>query len=870
MRIGTPCGQTLVVGLGILLVASLLSAEQEAVIIDECRQLVSLSPEDLDSYRCFWTAARRSGDSKASEEALRQLLRETPGNPRALLFLGSVLSDQGRVEAGSTFELAARGFAEIGHLEGECLALVSAIAELNRRRQIAEAEPMLKRAYEVAEASGDEELVGQVELTHSWHLVAREEFDQASQLLDRLELRLTSDSSYAVRYRTFEAKAFVAWATGRYRASSDFYRKCLELARDFGDVHDAAASAYNMLLVTARIRGGTVSIEYLQDLHADALDAALKSGDALLEANARMSMGQPFDGDSGRRAQIVKALAAARRAENRMMEMAALRGLAQHDARSDSSHWPAARASARQAVVLAQEVGNADALVRGLLVLATTFEETRDQEQAVASWRRAIDEIENLYRQQITQETAARVASRWSFAYYDLFERLIHRSDESSPREADLEEALAVMERLRGHSRGELMTRAGARGVELPEPVVRVPMKRLRDALVAQEAVVCYQLTTRGNGWAVVISREHSAVVPLPDLSAITEAVDLVAELIGKDDVSAERALSRLSTLVIDPVLDELDETPSRMVVVADGDLHRVPFAALRSSDGQYLVESCPTETVPSLLSWLQWRENPAPVVAAAVVAFANPSLAEGQESPRAENDLGEDQQLEALPYSRAEVKKVCRLVGNNSVWFSDDRASQASLTTALQDGYPILHLATHAIVDGDNPQNTAVWLAPAGEAEDGRLTISDILALDHRSRLVIVNACRSASGVILQGRGVLGLVTGFHESGARTVIGNLWPVGDRDAHELMLSFYEQLGRGACAADALATAQREAIRRGESPRVWASLSLHGDGLLAFEPAPSANVPRLLVGFGLLIVAGLVVVMVKLNGRRVRD
>ena len=856
------------VGICLQLTVSHPSTAQDTIPLEDCHRLVQEGPENLEAYRCFWLVARSSGGWQASETALRQLLRENPDNPRAMLFLGSVLADQGRPEARSQFLKAADGFSEIGHLEGEVLALVSTISELNKRQQIEEAAQLIERAEAVAGQAGDEGLVSQVDLVRGWHYVAREDFDRASQVLDDLETRLTATGDDSLRYRTTEARAFVAWATGQYRQSSELYRRCLDLARQSGDVQNEAAAAYNMLLVTARIRGSEVSVEYLQTLYADALDAALKSGNARLEANARMSMGQPFDGDPGRRGQIEQALVAARRAQDPITEMAALRGLAQHDARSDPSRWPEARAAADEAVELAKKRGSTDALIRGYLIRGSTFEQTEAREKALDEWYRAIDEIERLHGRQISEETGARIASRWSFAYYDLFARLIDSRGEAAPADENIALALAVMERLRGHSKSELFTQAGARDVTLPASMTALPLDRIRTGLTAGEALVSYQLSTRGNGWAVVIGVEGAQVVPLSDVPAIEEAIELVSTLVDQDSPALARALARLSELIIDPVLTETGAGVSRLVIVPDADLHRVPFAALRPESEAYLVETHTIELAPSVLAWLSWREKPEPTPTAAVLGFASPLRPADHPLAEAGMERAVDDATRPIPYSVSEIKRVCRLMGNDSEWFAGSDATEQVLTSRADSGHTILHFATHASVDSANPSNTAVLLALAGADQDGRLTIADILALDHDARLVVVNSCRSASGVILQGRGVLGLAAGFHASGARAVVGNLWPVKDSDASDLMISLYGGLAAGEAVADALAAVQRTAIQHQRPPQVWASLSVYGDGTLTFAPRQSRwGFVAAAACIGLLILTSAIIVRTIRNRRR---
>jgi CHAT domain-containing protein len=107
---------------------------------------------------------------------------------------------------------------------------------------------------------------------------------------------------------------------------------------------------------------------------------------------------------------------------------------------------------------------------------------------------------------------------------------------------------------------------------------------------------------------------------------------------------------------------------------------------------------------------------------------------------------------------------------------------------------------------------------------------------------MVVLSACQSAGGVVLQGEGVLGLTRAFFEGGARTVVGNLWPVEDREAAVLVDHFYRHLTAGLSVSDALAQAQRERWAAGDSTAAWASLVVLGDGNFGLLPIQRLSRP----------------------------
>jgi hypothetical protein len=96
---------------------------------------------------------------------------------------------------------------------------------------------------------------------------------------------------------------------------------------------------------------------------------------------------------------------------------------------------------------------------------------------------------------------------------------------------------------------------------------------------------------------------------------------------------------------------------------------------------------------------------------------------------------------------------------------------------------------------------------------------------------LVVLSACRTAGGVVVEGEGVLGLVGPLLQAGARSVVATSWRIGDRVTISFVQSFYGALARGLPVADALRAAKLEALRRGAPPNEWAVFTAVGDPLV---------------------------------------
>jgi CHAT domain-containing protein len=148
---------------------------------------------------------------------------------------------------------------------------------------------------------------------------------------------------------------------------------------------------------------------------------------------------------------------------------------------------------------------------------------------------------------------------------------------------------------------------------------------------------------------------------------------------------------------------------------------------------------------------------------------------------------------------------------------------------------YKIIHFATHAIVNDEQPGLSGIALSTvdaAGQPADGFLPVYRLYGLDLRADLVVISACRTALGKEVRGEGPASLARGFMHAGAPRLIASLWSVQDRATATLMQRLYAHLLRdgGLTPAAALRAAQLDMLRNplGRSPRHWAAFELHGD------------------------------------------
>ncbi len=135
--------------------------------------------------------------------------------------------------------------------------------------------------------------------------------------------------------------------------------------------------------------------------------------------------------------------------------------------------------------------------------------------------------------------------------------------------------------------------------------------------------------------------------------------------------------------------------------------------------------------------------------------------------------------------------------------------------------------------------------------------------------KVVLLSACRTTSGELLQGENALGLVRAFFHAGARAVIASPWPLVDEEARDLMGELSSRLGRGEALGQALAAAKRARRLAGDPTSAWAGLQLHGESGLVVASHRSPRFPLLPVAAAALVLAVAAILLLR-GGRNRRS
>jgi CHAT domain-containing protein len=211
-------------------------------------------------------------------------------------------------------------------------------------------------------------------------------------------------------------------------------------------------------------------------------------------------------------------------------------------------------------------------------------------------------------------------------------------------------------------------------------------------------------------------------------------------------------------------------------------------------------------------------------VAAAPVLAMSTAPLTRGARDLNA---------LQRLPATAVEARDLISLVNDpaETLALIGADASRERLASASLEQYRIVHFATHALADSQDPALATLALSQwdaTGKPLDGALRQYDITQLHLDSELVVLSACETAVGREIAGEGPIGLSEAFLRGGAQSVLATLWQAPDTATAALMREFYRQmLTKKQSAAVALQLAQNDIRKqpRWSDPYYWAGFQL---------------------------------------------
>ena len=181
------------------------------------------------------------------------------------------------------------------------------------------------------------------------------------------------------------------------------------------------------------------------------------------------------------------------------------------------------------------------------------------------------------------------------------------------------------------------------------------------------------------------------------------------------------------------------------------------------------------------------------------------------------------------------ELREVGQIYGEKSAAvFTGEQADKDHWKTEAPR-YRILHVATHGVLDNNNPLSSFLDLnRRAADREDNVIAAREILSMSLKADMAVLSACEMALGEYRHGEGVIGMSWAFLIAGTPTTVVSQWKADSASTSQLMVAFHKNLKSHtdfSGKAEALRSAALALMEKPQykHPFYWAGFVVIGDG-----------------------------------------
>ncbi len=401
-----------------------------------------------------------------------------------------------------------------------------------------------------------------------------------------------------------------------------------------------------------------------------------------------------------------------------------------------------------------------------------------------------------------------------------------------------------------------------------PIPAEQIPLKEnevLLEYALCDDASYLFKVKKGGVKEIIKIPKGKEEIENMVTEFCLPFEPDPQTQNIPYQDFSIQKANVLYNLLLADALKDTTPET--NIIIVPDGILGRLPFEALAVNFGKNLQQ-----TVFAVDRWNISYYQSATVLALnrmlgpskasrPLFALGNPIynkddpryLAYQKEQPEpillakdinrsgfralATNiNWGRAVNFTPLPETEQEIKSIARIF-DAKLQPPDILlgifANETNLHNVKLNQYRLLHFATHADlpgkIQGINEPFILLGQVENQGKDDGLLTLTEVLNLYLDADMVVLSACVTGRGKVMDGEGLLNFARVFQYAGAKTVLVSLWGVASEPTVEYMELLYRHLKDGKSKSEAVSLTRKEIKQKYPHPFFWSVFILHGEG-----------------------------------------
>jgi len=288
-------------------------------------------------------------------------------------------------------------------------------------------------------------------------------------------------------------------------------------------------------------------------------------------------------------------------------------------------------------------------------------------------------------------------------------------------------------------------------------------------------------------------------------------------------------AYNNISKILLPFDIEELRQF-KHLIIVPALNISIIPFAALKISSDEYLIDILSYSIAPSLYEIMvsnEMKESRAVYNSTKQYNFNNALFVANPAFP--DDSLWN---FPPLPGTEKEVDYITARFNNSN--YLKLTGSEAKISEIIKHicHYDLLYFATHGISDEENPLENS-YLVFAKDSVQSYFKARDIQSLRYNcllnADLVVLSACQTGLGKS-EKAGLIGLTRAFQIAGANNILMSLWSINDNETATLMGLFFDRLYEGG------ELMPHEALRKAilyykkninNNPNHWAPFSIFG-------------------------------------------
>ncbi len=234
-----------------------------------------------------------------------------------------------------------------------------------------------------------------------------------------------------------------------------------------------------------------------------------------------------------------------------------------------------------------------------------------------------------------------------------------------------------------------------------------------------------------------------------------------------------------------------------KLIIVPDGYLGLIPFEALLTTqysgswkdlDVPYLIRDYSISYAWSAAALHRPKTNDRkPPYNFVGIGTEYDAATFSDKAPVAMRDLG------PLPNADDEVAAIGSLL-HGKTWLNAEATKEHFLASAPECG--ILHIATHGVLDEQNPMMSCLVFNKSQQGASNQLFASELYNIQLQAQMTVLSACNTGQGRVHNGEGVMSLARAFAFAGCPTLVSSLWRVNDLSTSTVMKGFYKMLKSG--------------------------------------------------------------------------